>query len=70
LSDRIDGWLMGMDFARAARFPQFEDKMPLPARPVTREWLDGFAAGILACHEGPDADEIRAFSRRLREPAS
>ena len=68
MNDPLDGWVAGMDFARQSRFPQFEDKTALPDGPVTRAWLDGFAAGVLTCYEGPDADEVKVLCKRLRDP--
>ena len=54
--DYVRGKIRGMDFARQARFPQFEDRQqPCPGGPVTPAWLDGFAEGILASREAGDA---------------
>jgi len=61
-----------MEFSRAARFPQFrseEDRQRrhLPDGPVTREWLDGCAEGILASRsDDTEAAQVRDFCRRLR----
>ena len=65
------GWTAGLEFARAARFPQFEGRRnPLPEDgPVTSTWLDGFAEGILISgRDDPGAADVREFCRRFREP--
>jgi hypothetical protein len=55
-ADYVRGKMRGMDFARQARFPQFEDRQqPCPDGPVTTAWMDGFAEGILACRDGEPA---------------
>ena len=68
MSDYIDGWLAGMDFARQARFPQFEDRRdPFPDGPASRAWADGFAEGILAVRDDDsEAAQVRQFCARFR----
>ena len=59
-ADYVRGRVKGMDFARQARFPQFEDRQPpCPDGPVTAAWLTGFAEGILALREDGDPGVAR-----------
>lgn len=66
------GWTAGLEFTRAARFPQFcaeaGKPQPYPDGPATRTWLDGFAEGILVSREDDsEAQQVREFCRRFRE---
>jgi hypothetical protein len=71
LADHLEytrGWTAGVEFTRAARFPQFEKRQPLPDGPVTRAWLDGFAEGILVSRDDDaEAAQAREFCKRFRD---
>lgn len=75
MADRLEytrGWMSGVEFTRAAQFPQFSEEQmrhPCPDGPVTRTWLDGFAEGILVSREDDaEAEKAREFCKRFREP--
>ena len=67
-ADYVRGKMRGMDFARQARFPQFEARQqPCPDGPVTRAWLDGFAEGILASRDDEsEAAQVKQFCARFQ----
>lgn len=67
-TDYVSGLMSGMDFARQARFPQFEDRLqPYPDGPATRAWLDGFAEGILVVRDDePGRAQVKQFCARFR----